>query len=245
MATTTAQSVQGFYQNILRRTGSAADVTFWSNTVDVQGVPLSQVQNEFVTSPESMTFVLPIVQIYQTYLGRAPDSAGLTAWVKAFEAGTSLSTIQSDFANSAESAKFYGGSISTPANSAFVTQLYQTVLNRGPTPAEVTAVLAVTTDRATLLADFMASPEAQVTLTNASNQFLNTIGSGSTNPYGVPLFNGGGIASNVFTLTPGADTIPGGLVGSNGTNNNGNVTINGVVDGTTAANTTLNACRQP
>ena len=79
MATTTAQSVQGFYQNILRRTGSAADVTFWSNTVDVQGVPLSQVQNEFVTSSESMTFVLPIVQIYQTYLGRAPDSAGFTA----------------------------------------------------------------------------------------------------------------------------------------------------------------------
>jgi hypothetical protein len=241
MATTTQQSIQGFYQNILRRIGSAADVTFWANVVDVQGVPLSQVENTFVTSPEAMTFVLPIVEIYQTYLGRAPDSAGFNAWVNALHSGTSLSTVESDFANSAESQAYYGGSISAPADSAFVTKLYQTVLNRAPTPAEVTAILAVTTNRATLLQDFLQSPEAGVTLTNASNQFLTAIGSGNTDPYGASLFSGGSTVSNVFTLTPGADTIPGGLVGSNGTTDNGNVLIQGVVDKATPANTTLNA----
>jgi Domain of unknown function (DUF4214) len=241
MATTTAQSIQGFYQNILRRIGPPADVAFWTGVVDVQGVPLSQVENDFVTSPEAMAFVSPIVEIYQTYLGRAPDSAGFNAWVNALHGGMSLSAVENDFANSAESQAFYGGSISTPADSAFVTKLYQTVLNRAPTPAEVTAILGVTTNRATLLTDFLQSPEAGVTLTNASNQFLTSIGSGNTDPYGVSLFSGGSTVSNVFTLTPGADIIPNGLVGSNGTTNSGNVVINGSVDFGTQANSTLNA----
>ena len=241
MATTTAQSIQGFYQNILRRIGPPADVAFWTGVVDVQGVPLSQVENDFVTSPEAMAFVSPIVEIYQTYLGRAPNSAGFNAWVNALHGGMSLSAVENDFANSAESQAFYGGSISTPADSAFVTKLYQTVLNRAPTPAEVTAILGVTTNRATLLTDFLQSPEAGVTLTNASNQFLTSIGSGNTDPYGVSLFSGGSTVSNVFTLTTGADTIPGGLVGSNGTSSNGNVLIQGVVTVGAPATTTLNA----
>jgi cellulase (glycosyl hydrolase family 5)/uncharacterized protein DUF4214 len=70
---------------------------------------------------------MQLALLYQSALGRLPDTAGLGFWKNDlnFE---SLAQIANDFANSPEFAARYGA----PDNGSFVTLMYQNTLNRAP-----------------------------------------------------------------------------------------------------------------
>jgi V8-like Glu-specific endopeptidase len=75
-----------------------------------------------------------IVRLYRGALGRTPDDAGLIVQLHAHEAGLSLTSLAANFLASAEFKGRYGAN---PTDDQYVSALYQNVLNRGPTSAEI------------------------------------------------------------------------------------------------------------
>ena len=69
---------------------------------------------------------------YQTYLGRAPDTAGLNGWVAAMQNGLTDEQLEAKFLASAEYIVTHGG-----AGAGWVKGMYQALLNRTPSDAEV------------------------------------------------------------------------------------------------------------
>ncbi len=70
-------------------------------------------------------------RLYIATLDRGPDDGGIQNWTNALKAGQSLSSIVSGFINSTEFSNIYGAL----SNTAFVTTLYNNVLNRAPDSA--------------------------------------------------------------------------------------------------------------
>jgi len=75
-----------------------------------------------------------VTRLYWAFFLRAPDAAGLDYWVAQNKAGKGLFTIAGQFALSAEFKTLYG----SLSNQAFVTLVYQNVLERDPAADEVT-----------------------------------------------------------------------------------------------------------
>ncbi|HMJ78762.1 MAG TPA: DUF4214 domain-containing protein, partial [Iamia sp.] len=75
----------------------------------------------------------PVTRLYWAFFLRAPDAAGLDYWVAKNKAGQGLHTIAGQFALSGEFKTLYG----SLGNQAFVTLVYQNVLERDPAPNEV------------------------------------------------------------------------------------------------------------
>ena len=104
--------------------------------------------SEFAAKSAKMTDAAYITNLYNTYLGRAPDAAGLAGWEALLKSGATRLSLLNGFINSEE---FIGicqryriahGSFK-PANyrdqyynvTAFVGRLYKLFLNRNPEPA--------------------------------------------------------------------------------------------------------------
>src|SRR5581483_7331770 len=122
--------VQNLYSTILLRTGSSADVNSWATLLDSGLLTQQQELSAFETSGEAINFVDPAVRMYQTFFGRAPDSAGFQGWVNALRSGTiNMQGLAEGFSHSTEFTNRYG---SNPNFTAFVTALYANVLNRAP-----------------------------------------------------------------------------------------------------------------
>lgn len=76
-----------------------------------------------------------VVRLYQAALGRVPDVGGFLVQAQARDGGTSLQQLAANFLGSAEFRARYGAS---PTDDAYVTALYQNVLGRMPSSAEIT-----------------------------------------------------------------------------------------------------------
>ncbi len=117
-------------------------------------------------------------RLYQAAFDRTPDSTGLGYWMKQMDNGMSLLDVSREFLKSDEFTRLYGASLS---DSAFVTKLYQNVLDRAPDQAGFdnwVNALGSGTERASVLRDFSESNENQATL-------LKVIGNGfEYTPYG-------------------------------------------------------------
>lgn len=74
------------------------------------------------------TEVQSLARLYKSALNRNPDQSGINHWVDQYEDGKSLESIASQFIISTEFQSLYGN----PDNEAFITLLYQNVLNRTP-----------------------------------------------------------------------------------------------------------------
>jgi S-layer protein len=223
--TTIETTIADFYTTILARTGSAAEIQSWASVVESGAVTLDQVENAFIVSPEAQQSVVPIVEIYQAELGRAPDAAGLAAWVGA-EGTMSLAQIAAAIANSTESQALYG--VSTDVNTAFLTALYQTVLGRAPDTAGLDAWLNSGETRAQIEYAFATSAEAVARAAPAADAFLASVSQGGA--YGGSLY--AAVPGGTFTLTTGQDNIA-----PTGNSN----TINGTANGSTSQPATFNA----
>jgi len=119
--------VENLYHIVLLRHGSSSEVDAWADLIigDVQ--TSDQIQSGFITSQETQSDVLPIIRLYQAFLERAPDGAGLAGWVDAHRGGMSLDAIAVDFAQSAEFQHVHAGDGGVIG---FVNSLYQVVLGR-------------------------------------------------------------------------------------------------------------------
>jgi hypothetical protein len=73
-----------------------------------------------------------VVALYAHYLKRAPDPTGEQFWVNSLQTGGTLEQVAEGLVSSAEYFQDHGST-----NQGYVLGLYQDVLNRTPTPAEV------------------------------------------------------------------------------------------------------------
>jgi hypothetical protein len=107
-----------------------------------------------------------IYRMYDTALGRAPDPTGLAAWTKAMDSGMSIHQLAANFIGSAEFQTRYPGMNQNPT--AFVTQLYQNSLHRGPDSGGlaywVNGLTAGRFSQNQVVVSFTESPEHQAML---------------------------------------------------------------------------------
>lgn len=98
-------------------------------------------------------------RIYQAAFDRTPDTAGLSYWIKAMDAGTSLIDVAAGFVGSSEFVAVYGVQ---PSNGDFIGRLYENVLGRAGEAAGVSywvSELDGGVSRAHVLAGFSESAE--------------------------------------------------------------------------------------
>jgi len=102
------------------------------------GQSYKSVATQFANTPEYDTSV--ITNLYVTCLGRQPDAPGLALRIGQMQAGMNALDIQAILLGSPEFFARSGGN-----NSAFVTALYQNILQRTPDPLGLEAWTAVLT----------------------------------------------------------------------------------------------------
>ncbi|PWE55436.1 hypothetical protein DEM27_15380 [Metarhizobium album] len=98
-------------------------------------------------------------RIYQAAFDRTPDTAGLSYWIKAMDAGATLDDVAAGFMSSAEFNGLYG---TNPNNREFVDRLYDNVLGREGDSGGIAywvGQLEAGYSRAHLLAGFAESTE--------------------------------------------------------------------------------------
>ena len=103
---TTLETVSSFYKNMLGRDASASETAYWVGRIDSGAQSVADVVTAFTVSAEAATNVAPIVELYFTAFGRAPDTAGLQYWISAKQNGMSLGQVTqaNEFAQSAKPA---------------------------------------------------------------------------------------------------------------------------------------------
>jgi uncharacterized delta-60 repeat protein len=144
--------------------GETDDVTTIADAdlpVVADGPPSAQLidaARAFAHSPEH--FQQFVINAYQQYLKRLPDAAGLQGWVSAMLAGTYTDEqVEAFFIGSQEYIASHGGT-----GQAWVTGMYQDLLGRTPSAAEVQAwvnTLNAGTPPAGVALGFAASPERE------------------------------------------------------------------------------------
>jgi Ca2+-binding RTX toxin-like protein len=101
-------------------------------------------------------------RLYIATLDRGPDDGGLQNWTEALRSGQSLNSIVSGFINSTEFSNVYGAL----SNTAFVTTLYNNVLNRAADSAGLNSWISQLnsgTSREAVVLGFSESAEFQIT----------------------------------------------------------------------------------
>jgi hypothetical protein len=121
--------VLGLYQDLLGRTPTLNELNFWLGQLGAGASPL-QVALGFTLSAERETII--INDDYFILLGRAPDAGGLNFWLSRFQQGFTREDVASGIISSAEFFVDHGSN-----NAAFIVAVYQDVLRRTPSSAEI------------------------------------------------------------------------------------------------------------
>lgn len=210
---TTSATVTQFYNNVLQRDPSASELSSWTALIDSGALTSAQVLDAIVNSSEAQTFVAQVVRVYQAAFGRVPDTTGIDGWVDGLVAGTTTTTdLAAGFVLSAEWTARYG---STEVNVATLTGLYQNVLGRTPSGAEVDAWIATGLGLDQVLLGFANSAEFQANISSSVNTLLTTAGNTATASIGTvfdgttSLGTGSGGTGQTFTLTTSIDNFTG------------------------------------
>jgi len=223
----TSATVTQYYNNVLQRDPTAAELSSFTAMIDSGALTAAQVLESIVNSTEAQTYAAQVIRFYQAAFGRVPDTTGINGWVDQLVAGTTTTTeLAVGFVLSAEWTARYGG---TEVNSATLTGLYQNVLGRSPSGAEIDAWIATGQSLDQVFIGFANSAEFQANSKSAVDALLTTAGNTATSSIAtvfdgtsaLPVNNNPG--SNLL-LTDGVDTITG---------TSGNDTITG--DGTVKA----------
>ncbi len=123
-----ADYVTQLYQLVLNRAPDGPGLAGWVAYLD-HGGSRALVAQEIAASPEARG--VQVDGFYQHFLHRAADAAGRAGWVNALLAGVGVTTVEVDFLTSPEYLAAH------PGANAFVSGLYQDVLNRAPGGAEL------------------------------------------------------------------------------------------------------------
>jgi hypothetical protein len=201
--------IDAWYQAIQFRVPPAAELASFNAQLQAGVLTTDQAINQIEISTYTMTYVNPVIRMYQAGLGRVPDQGGESYWVNAFANGTAtLSQMSTIFANSAEFMNTYGANATTPASPTLITALYQNILNRAPDQAGLTYWSSQNLDAAQLLQVFATSPEfiADTAAPIIVYQNLEVLGTEPTSgTLFQPILNP--VFPQTFTLTTGVDTI--------------------------------------
>lgn len=99
-------------------------------------------------------------RIYEAVFNRAPDKGGLGYWIHQLDSGASLHSVAGAFLASDEFQQTYGSELS---NEAFVSEVYENVLDRAPDPSGLDYWVRTlddgALDRAGVLLNFSESQE--------------------------------------------------------------------------------------
>lgn len=146
----TSDFIKALYRNVLDRDFDAgavsdAEINAWTDALDA-GTARTTVVTGFSESREFQRTTLDaanavavaanpaawsddVFRLYRATLDREPDAAGFMAWAQNLASGQSYLDVIGGFTRSGEFQKSYGDLSDT---AAFITQLYQNVLNRAP-----------------------------------------------------------------------------------------------------------------
>lgn len=142
------------YRNVLDRAPDAAGLNKWLAELD-HGTSRAAVvlgfsdslefknatqtaATQFSMERDEAHWADDVFRLYQATLDRAPDQAGLLSWVEKLADGRTFLSVVQGFVGSTEFQQQYG----SLDNRAFVTQLYDNVLNRAPDAAGLANWLA-------------------------------------------------------------------------------------------------------
>jgi Ca2+-binding RTX toxin-like protein len=211
------------YNNVLDRAPDAAGLQSWVSAMTggmaradvVTGFSESQ---EFRNATAITSYSGQIFRMYDTTFNRMADAAGMAGWQEQRYAGQSLADLATSFMASQEFINTYG-TLSALTNAAFVTLLYQNVLNRAPDAGGLTfwtgELAAGTKSRPQALIDFSESsehvslmaPSFDGFMRSGMGNFADTLTGGAGND---KLTGGYGSDRFVFTASEGgSDTVYG------------------------------------
>jgi hypothetical protein len=126
-----AAYVESLYLDFLHRTGNVNDPNDaggWLSQLN-QGMPATTVANAIARSPEALG--IDVDGLYHRYLGRDADPAGRASFVAYLETGGTLEGVSQTMLASAEYASRF------PTDSSFVESLYENLLHRTASSAEI------------------------------------------------------------------------------------------------------------
>lgn len=188
-----AAMVTRLYQAALGRPSDPLGLTYWTSQLQA-GASITQLAGNFIGSAEFQTrfpgasqdATAFVTQLYANVLHRAPDAAGLAAWVTQLRSGgLTQAQVLSGFSESAENQNNMlpvtsAGIWVADEQTASVARLYYSALNRAPDAAGLifwTGLLQ--TGSETLVQEagsFMGSPEFQAKYgTPTNSDFVNLL----------------------------------------------------------------------
>jgi hypothetical protein len=126
--------IAGLYQDVLGRTGSAAEITAWTNSLAGGAMP-ANIASAFVGSAEHEA--IRVRDAYTTYLGRTATTSEVNGWVGLLLNGLSNEDLIADFVGSSE--YFFNPLKGHGTTVGWINSAYQDLLGRAPTSAEVSA----------------------------------------------------------------------------------------------------------
>jgi hypothetical protein len=161
VATNTEAFVRQLYLDILSRPADAS-LNTWVNWINTGVYTRAQVASQFFKSQEFYGTGNYITLLYLGIMLRDPDYGGWTGWFNNLHNGYTQTDILNAFLASPEFQSRYG----SLDNTAFVTLLYNNMLNRAPDQAGFTQWVAWlnngTYTRAQVANSFITSPEFQL-----------------------------------------------------------------------------------
>jgi Domain of unknown function (DUF4214)/Peptidase M10 serralysin C terminal/Matrixin len=177
----TSSFVSAIYQNALGHTPDANGLTYWADTLNSGSLTKAALVVNIAESAESQSTTMQtdgsaagseIYRLYETIMGRAPDSNGLTYWMNSLFSGTSETQIASYITASSE---FISNNLS---DTAYINQLYTQGLGRNVDASGLaywTQTLSSGATRATVAIGFANSTEAQTLYASAThNNWVKT-----------------------------------------------------------------------
>lgn len=211
----TAQQVQQFYIGYYGRPADPVGLAYWQTQDEAAALKVFSESPEFANQYQGLSASQQVTKVYNNLLGRAPDTAGLLYWAGELTAGReSIGTLVLSMTKNA-----LGKDVTTIEDRVSYSTAFTAALD---TAEEINAYAGTAATQAArdALLKVVATAVGDHTALNAETAKIDatiaTIVSG-----------GGSNPGQTFTLTTGADTIPG-LVGSNNnTSNAGNDIIVG------------------
>ncbi|HLJ97862.1 MAG TPA: DUF4214 domain-containing protein [Gemmataceae bacterium] len=160
--------VEKLYHDLLGRASDPTGLGYYTGEL-AKGITHAQVAASFLHSMEYEQDVVHAA--YHDFLGRYAEPMGLQGWVSYLQAGHTVTDLRMQIITSPEYTQSHSD------DSAFVQSLYQNVLGRTGSQAEVdyyTQVLASVASRADVVQSFFGSPEYRNKLTEDTyQQFLH------------------------------------------------------------------------